>query len=202
MNHKIMLALVMSCLAFQGCAKKETPENTSETEQVSQDQLKLDTIKKMYAINQKHHFENETLYHFSTDYFQSLLDKKLQAGVSGCGFEHNLLMQTHYPDYTSNQYSFSLTPEGHVLANVPSGGHVIFVLECQSDHCAINDVISNDHSVAEIIKQDDFDRIKRLEDMPPFTHPRKPNETFAPTESENDLQIQDGEKIQTASNSN
>lgn len=51
MNHKIMLALVMSCLAFQGCTKKEVPENTSEAEQVNQDQLKLDTIKKMYAIN-------------------------------------------------------------------------------------------------------------------------------------------------------
>ncbi len=197
-----MLALMMSCLAFQGCTKKEVPENTSEIEQVSQDQLKLDTIKKMYAINQRHHYENETLYHFSTDYFQSLLDKRRQAGVLGCGYGANLLMQTFYPDYKSNQYSFSVTPEGYVLANVPTGGHVIFVLECQSDHCAINDVISNDHSVAEEIKKDCFSQTESGDDIQPSTDSQNQIDSSTPPESENTLQIQDGEEIQTASNSN
>ncbi|MDH2018891.1 hypothetical protein N5J44_06170 [Acinetobacter ursingii] len=161
--NKVRMATAISsvCIVLlSACSKK--PENTEQTQntvpatdQDSLGQLKLDTVKKMYAENLKHQSGNETLYRYATDHFKSLMDlstdyTRMHHGI--CGYDEDLLMNSQDPDYSQTEYQYAVNPNGQVVVKLPSKTEVTFALQCQDNNCQINDVLHGDASISKTIE--------------------------------------------------
>lgn len=130
---------------------------SSATQENPQDQLKLNTVKKMYTENLIHQSGNEILYHYATDHFKSLIDlnhEYTQANQGICGYNEDLLMSSQDPDYSQIDYEYSVNSSGQVVVKLPSKEEVIFELQCQDNSCQINDVLKGNASISKAIETD------------------------------------------------
>ncbi|WP_151980746.1 hypothetical protein [Acinetobacter guerrae] len=158
MNHKITLLLLSACLSLQACTKKEAAAQDKETIKPSsalpaQDQLKLDTIKKMYSELSETEHGNEVLDRYATETFKSILNMSTQFPGEMCGLDHNVLLQGQDEDY-KQQVQFQLNEQKQVIAHLASGNHVTFELECDANQCQISDVLEAGHSLSQGVEQE------------------------------------------------
>lgn len=160
-NLKTITAICFLLLA--GCNKqpesaKTTAESTSTTTQVSEDQLKLDTINKMYAefyeLLKQNEFAsgNEVLYRYSTESFKTILDMVTQFEGEVCGINHDLLIQGQDP-LKKPYFDFKIGVEKEVTADMGDGENLIFLLKCDSKQCLVDDVIETNDSMTYYIKK-------------------------------------------------
>lgn len=161
-NLKTITAICFLLLA--GCNKqpesaKTSAKSASTTTQVSEDQLKLDTINKMYAelyeLLEQNEFAsgNEVLYRYSTESFKTILDMVNQFEGEVCGINHDILIQGQDPLYKPD-FNFKLNAEKQVTSDMRDGEKLTFDLVCDDGQCQIYDVIETNDSVAQYIKKD------------------------------------------------
>ena len=155
--------VAIACLSLQGCTKQDIVDAikkvipSSASKENPQDQLKLNTIKKMYAENLKHQSGNETLYHYATDQFKSLMDlsnEYTRTNQDICGYNEDLLMNSQDPDYSKTDYQYSVNSSGQVVVKLPSKQEITFDLQCQDNSCQINDVLNGTVSISKAIETD------------------------------------------------
>lgn len=187
---KIIVMSLFTTLAtalLSGCNKHLTAneqqvksEKSDTTKAESIDQLKIDTIKKMYAENQKHRMGNETLYHYSNDHFRSLIDMTIKVGEV-CGIHHDVLMQSQDPDYSQYDYRYNINPQGHVTVTLNSSKSVDFQLECNDGKCLVNDVYEDHDPLSEIIKEECTDDSNSIQSESPLTEVSVESPVIAPS---------------------
>ncbi|MFG0750495.1 hypothetical protein [Acinetobacter ursingii] len=159
--NTVKLACVLgsiSIMALSACSKKpesvEPIKNTAvATEYSPQDQLKLDTIKKMYAELSENEHGNEVLYRYATDNFKSILNMTSQFPGEMCGLDHDVVLQGQDEDY-KQQVTFKLNEQKQVIATLASGSSVSYVLECDTQQCRISDVLESGDSLSQGIERD------------------------------------------------
>ena len=158
MNYKITLMVAIACLSLQSCTKQDNTDAikkvpSSAPKEDPQDQLKLDTIKKMYAELSENEHGNEVLYRYATDNFKSILNMTSQFLGEMCGPDHNVVLQGQDEDY-KQQVTFKLNEQKQVIASLASGSSISYVLECDTQQCRINDVFESGDSVSQGIERD------------------------------------------------
>lgn len=159
--NTVKLACVLgsiSMMALSACSKKpesvEPIKNTAvATEQSAQDQLKLDTVKKMYAELNPNQSGNDILKRYATDGFKSILEMSTQFPDEVCGLNHDVLLQAQDGD-VKQTVQFKLNEQKQVVATLPSTDTVTFLLECDANQCRVSDVIDYASSLSDFIKKD------------------------------------------------
>lgn len=160
--NTVKLACVLgsiSMMALSACSKKpesvEPIKNTAvATEYSPQDQLKLDTIKKMYAELSENEHGNDILKRYATDSFKSILEMSTQFPDEVCGLNHDVLLQAQDDEVVKQPVQFKLNEQKQVVATLPSTDTVTFLLECDANQCRVSDVIDYASSLSEFIKKD------------------------------------------------
>ncbi len=159
--NKVRMAIAMTsvCMVLlTACDKKQ--ENTEQIktpmhppEVPAQDQLKLDTIKKMYSELSETEHGNEVLDRYATEAFKSILNMSTQFPGEICGLDHDVLRQGQDED-DKQQVHIQLNEQKQVIATLASGSHVTFELECDASQCLVSDVLEAGHSLSQGIEQD------------------------------------------------
>ena len=154
------LFTTLSIFSVTGCSRNQAEPNDEQSQLANapkQDpigQLKIETIKKMYAEDQQNMTGNEILYKYSTDEFKSWLDMPNQFPGEICGYEYDILTQSQDSASVQRNFSYSLDPQGLVIADLGQQS-VAYELICSTDSCLVNDVIESDgHRLSEAINAD------------------------------------------------
>jgi len=150
----LSIPIIMS-LTTIGCSKKEEPSEPinnsvtekNNTEEVSIERLKINTIKNMYKEELKTHKGNQILYQYSTKELKTLLDKDTNSLGESCVIDHNILMQSQDPDYENARFEFSLDDLNLIKVDIDGKEPVLFDLECNNGICKVKDVFINNQSL-------------------------------------------------------
>lgn len=146
---------IIISLATIGCSKKEEPSDPiknsvtekNNTEEISIERLKIDTIKNMYKEELKTHKGNKILYQYSTEEFKTLLDKDTNSFGESCVIDHNILMQSQDPDYENARFEFSLDDLNLIKVDIDGRKTLLFDLECNNGICKVKDVFIDNQSL-------------------------------------------------------
>ena len=158
--NTVKLACVLgsiSIMALSACSKKpesvEPIKNTAvATEQNAQDQLKLDTVKKMYAELNSSESGNDILKRYATDGFKSILEMPTQFPGEVCGLNHDVLLQAQDDEVVKQPVQFKLNEQKQVVATLPSTDTVTFLLECDANQCLVSDALESGTSISQNIE--------------------------------------------------
>jgi len=151
-----------SAIPLAACSKNQSapsaePQKSADaapSEKHSTDQLKIETVKKMYAEDRQSLSGDEILYKYSTDEFKSWLDMPGQFPGEICGYEHDILTQSQDSASVQGSFSYSLDPQGLVTVDFGQQS-VAYELICSNGSCLINDAIeSGGHRISQAINKD------------------------------------------------
>lgn len=135
-------------------AEPQKSADAAHSEKDRTDQLKIDTVKKMYAEDRQSMSGDEILYKYSTAEFKAWLDMPKQFPGEICGYEHDILTQSQDSASVQGSFSYSLDPQGLVTVDLGQQS-VAYELICGNGACLINDAIeSGGQRLSQAINED------------------------------------------------